>query len=124
MEAIHAVAVAVAILTAEVEGEDIMGVEAGIAVEEEEEVTEVSDIFTHTTHTHTHTQCFYKVSYNHAAALSFFFRRIFKQIFRSAQPSVKLIYIIRPLSDSWQCCRPSHLTCIYLMIFILAIIVS
>ena len=55
MEAIHAVAVAVAILTAEVEGEDIMGVEAGIAVEEEEEVTEVSDIFTHTTHTHTHT---------------------------------------------------------------------
>ena len=50
MEAIHAVVVAVATLTAEVEEADIKGVEAGIAVEEEEEVTEVSDIF-ESTHT-------------------------------------------------------------------------
>ena len=54
----HAVVGAVATLTVEVEEEGIKGVEAGIAVEAEEEVTEVTDVFENThTNTHTLTQC-------------------------------------------------------------------
>lgn len=91
MEVTHAVVEAVATLTAEVEEEDIKGVEAGIAVEAEGEVTEVTDISENThTRSHTHTILLWSIIQSYRCSILFF-----RQDFKTTLPSVKLIFIIR-----------------------------